>query len=254
MLLGAFICFGFVNWKKYNYTTMLKKTVSKNALQRKESKLIWRPMINTEILSSSPDDLDGPRNWPIFIVPPLPITRCQTKSLQVESLSISQIRGCSNVLSWGGIIPPRNLLIIRDICMFHAQLHQKNSTSLPSKAFYFWFQVAMVIVRVITSMMVRVMAIAENNNNNNNSKYSKIKPFGRRRAPKNEQNATFWPLSPSWGNWLIYVIMYIWVSFCRTGKMCNQTWNLSKNWHDPIFRQKNFTHWKPINQDYFRQQ
>ena len=128
--------------------------MAKNALQRKESKLIWRPMINTGILSSPPGDLDGPRNWPIFIVPPLPITRYQTRSIQVESLSISQIRGCSNVLSWGGIIPSRNLLIIRDICMFHAQLHQKNSTSLPSKAFYFWFQVAMVIVRVITSMMV----------------------------------------------------------------------------------------------------
>ena len=116
-----------------------------------------------------------------------------------------------------GVLFPRNLLIIRDICMFHAQLHQKNSTSLPSKAFYFWFQVAMVIVRVITSMMVRFTAIAENNNDNNNNR--KIKPFGHRRAPKNEQNATFWPLSPSWGNWLIYVIMCIWVSFCRTGKM-----------------------------------
>ena len=133
----TYVCFGFVNWKKYNYTTMLKKTVAKNALQRKESNLIWRPMINTGILSSPPGDLDGPRNWPIFIVPPLPITRYQTRSIQVESLSISQIRGCSNVLSWGGIIPPRNLLIIRDICMFHAQLHQKNSTCCISWPFIF---------------------------------------------------------------------------------------------------------------------
>ena len=94
----------------------------------------------------------------------------------------------------GVLFPPRNLLIIRDICMFHAQLHQKNSTSLPSKAFYFSFQVAIGIVRVITSMMVRFTAIAENNNNNNNNNNRKIKPFGHRRAPKNEQNATFWSL------------------------------------------------------------
>ena len=157
---------------------MLKKTVAKNALQRKESKLIWRPMINTGILSSPPGDLDGPRNWPIFIVPPFPITRYQTRSIQIKSLSISQIWGCSNVLSWGGSIPLRNLLINRDICMFHAQLHQKISSMLPSMAFYFSFQVAMGIVRVITSMMVRFTAIAENNNNNNNNR--KIKPFGHR--------------------------------------------------------------------------
>ena len=33
-----------------------------------------------------------------------------------------------------------------------------------------------------------------------------------------------------------------------------QTWNLSKNLHDPIFGRKNFTHWKCVNGDYFRQQ
>ena len=33
-----------------------------------------------------------------------------------------------------------------------------------------------------------------------------------------------------------------------------QTWNLSKNLHDPIFGRKNFTHWERVNQDYFRQQ
>ena len=33
-----------------------------------------------------------------------------------------------------------------------------------------------------------------------------------------------------------------------------QTWNLSKNLHDPIFEQKNFTHWKRVNCDYFCQQ
>ena len=33
-----------------------------------------------------------------------------------------------------------------------------------------------------------------------------------------------------------------------------QTWNLSKNLHNPIFGQKNFTHWKRVNGDYFRQQ
>ena len=33
-----------------------------------------------------------------------------------------------------------------------------------------------------------------------------------------------------------------------------QTWNLSKNLHDPIFGRKNFTHWKRVHRDYFRQQ
>ena len=33
-----------------------------------------------------------------------------------------------------------------------------------------------------------------------------------------------------------------------------QTWNLSKNLHDPIFGRKNFTHWKRVNWDYFCQQ
>ena len=33
-----------------------------------------------------------------------------------------------------------------------------------------------------------------------------------------------------------------------------QTWNLSKNLHDPIFGWKNFTHWKRVNRDYFREQ
>ena len=33
-----------------------------------------------------------------------------------------------------------------------------------------------------------------------------------------------------------------------------QTWNLSKNLHDQIFGQKNFTHWKRVNWDYFCQQ
>ena len=33
-----------------------------------------------------------------------------------------------------------------------------------------------------------------------------------------------------------------------------QTWNLSRNLHDQIFGQKNFTHWKCVNQDYFHQQ
>ena len=33
-----------------------------------------------------------------------------------------------------------------------------------------------------------------------------------------------------------------------------QTWNLSKYLHDQIFVCKNFTHWKRVNRDYFRQQ
>ena len=33
-------------------------------------------------------------------------------------------------------------------------------------------------------------------------KVEKIKPFGHSRAPK--ENATFWPFSPSWGNWPIW--------------------------------------------------
>ena len=35
---------------------------------------------------------------------------------------------------------------------------------------------------------------------------------------------------------------------------CDQTWNLSKNLHDPIFGRKNFTHWKCVNRDNFCQQ
>ena len=34
----------------------------------------------------------------------------------------------------------------------------------------------------------------------------------------------------------------------------DQTWNLSKNLHDPIFGRKNFTHWKRLNWGYFRHQ
>ena len=34
-------------------------------------------------------------------------------------------------------------------------------------------------------------------------------------------------------------------------KYYNQTWNLSKNLHDQIFRRKNFTHWKRVNWDFF---
>ena len=45
-----------------------------------------------------------------------------------------------------------------------------------------------------------------------------------------------------WPNWV----------FDETGT--TQTWNLSKNLHDPIFGRKNFTHWKRVNWDYFRQQ
>ena len=30
-----------------------------------------------------------------------------------------------------------------------------------------------------------------------------------------------------------------------------QTWNLSKKLHDPIFRRKNFTHWKRVNRAFF---
>ena len=33
-----------------------------------------------------------------------------------------------------------------------------------------------------------------------------------------------------------------------------QTWNLSKNLHNPIFGRKNFTHWECVNGDYFHQQ
>ena len=33
-----------------------------------------------------------------------------------------------------------------------------------------------------------------------------------------------------------------------------QTWNLSKYLHNQIFVCKNFTHWKRVNRDYFRQQ
>ena len=49
MLLGTDICFGFVKFVKYNYKSMLEKTAAKNALQREESKLIWRPKIKNGI-------------------------------------------------------------------------------------------------------------------------------------------------------------------------------------------------------------
>ena len=33
-----------------------------------------------------------------------------------------------------------------------------------------------------------------------------------------------------------------------------QTWNSSKNLYNPVFGRTNFTHWKRVNRDYFRQQ
>ena len=57
MLLGTDICFGFVKFVKYNYKSMLEKTAAKNALQREESKLIWRPKIKTGI------PIFPPGNW-----------------------------------------------------------------------------------------------------------------------------------------------------------------------------------------------
>ena len=35
-------------------------------------------------------------------------------------------------------------------------------------------------------------------------KVEKIKPFGHSKAPKNRNNATFWPFSPTWGIWPIW--------------------------------------------------
>ena len=46
-----------------------------------------------------------------------------------------------------------------------------------------------------------------------------------------------WSSSPPWSPW-----------------RWTQTWNLSKYLHDQIFVCKNFTHWKRVNRDYFRQQ
>ena len=39
----------------------------------------------------------------------------------------------------------------------------------------------------------------------------KIKPFGHSRAPKRIKNATFWPFSPSWGNWPICVLCIVYM-------------------------------------------
>ena len=64
---GTYIRFGFVNWKKYNQMSMLEKTAAKNTLQRKAylktNDQDWNPYISSR-------QLEGPRNWPIFIVPP----------------------------------------------------------------------------------------------------------------------------------------------------------------------------------------
>ena len=50
-------------------------------------------------------------------------------------------------------------------------------------------------------------------------------------------------------SWPLVTIGEQW-SMCENPK---QTWNLSKNLQDRIFGWKNFTHWKRVNRDYFRQ-
>ena len=50
-------------------------------------------------------------------------------------------------------------------------------------------------------------------------------------------------------NMQIMRILKIYVHMRKTP--WNQAWNLSKNLHDPIFGQKNFTHKKHVNWDYF---
>ena len=57
-----------------------------------------------------------------------------------------------------------------------------------------------------------------------------------------------WP-TDLWGIWFYFLSK-------SDQSLCTyvQTWNLSKNLHDPIFGRKNFTHWKCVNGDYFRQQ
>ena len=53
----------------------------------------------------------------------------------------------------------------------------------------------------------------------------------------------------------IHVICWaLLVEFWKIVCSCEQTWNLSKNLHDPICGRKNFTHWKRLNWDYFRHQ
>ena len=68
----------------------------KNTLQRKESKLIWRPKIKTGILFypllAIPLALGIGQS---LLFPLLPIKRYQTRSIQVKSLSLSHV-----VLKW----------------------------------------------------------------------------------------------------------------------------------------------------------
>ena len=45
---------------------------------------------------------------------------------------------------------------------------------------------------------------------------------------------------------------YTWHKIAEVIETTGQTWNLSKNLHDPIFGRKNVTHWKRVNRDYFR--
>ena len=134
---------------------MLEKTAAKNSPQRKAHLKTkdqdWNPYI------SPPGKL---ANWQSLSFPLLHIKRYQTRSIQVKSLSLSKFEAAPKCCPEGVAFPPRNVLIIMDICIFHAQLNQKNSTLLHSKDFYISFQIAMGIVRVTTIIMVRFTAIA----------------------------------------------------------------------------------------------
>ena len=61
-----------------------------------------------------------------------------------------------------------------------------------------------------------------------------------------------------WVDWWIFQIhkktQYKYQPKCKDKYTNTQTWNLSKNLHNPIFGQKNFTHCKSVNCDYFLQQ
>ena len=76
----------------------------------------WNPCILSR-------QLDGPRKWPILIVPPLPIKRYQTRSIQVNK--VHKFEAAPTCCPEGVVFPPRNVLIIKDICIFHAQVFGK---------------------------------------------------------------------------------------------------------------------------------
>ena len=133
----TYVCFGFVNWKKYNYTTMLKKTVAKNELQKKN--LIsfedqWSILKSFHLLLAIWMALGIGQS---LLFPLFQLQDVKLGLFRLNHFPFHKFEAVPTCCPEGVLFPPRNLLIIRDICMFHAQLHQKNSTCCISWPFIF---------------------------------------------------------------------------------------------------------------------